>query len=93
SAFGALAEVGLGNPKAVAAGIAEALITTAYGLFIALPVQTAYNYFTSRIGNFALDMETSSAMLLETFNELEGQDQPVGPIEPVISPVEQVQTA
>lgn len=74
SAFGALAEVGLGNPKAVAAGISEALITTAYGLFIALPVQAAYNYFTSRIGSFALDMETSSAMLLETFNEISDQE-------------------
>jgi biopolymer transport protein ExbB len=74
SAFGALAEVGLGNPKAVASGISEALITTAYGLFIALPVQAAYNYFTTRIGNFALDMETSSAMLLETFNELQDRE-------------------
>lgn len=71
--FAVLAEVGLGNPKAVAAGISEALITTAYGLFIALPVQAAYNYFTSRITNFALDMETSSAMLLETFNEVEDE--------------------
>ncbi len=71
--FAVLAEAGLGNPKLVAAGISEALITTAYGLFIALPVQAAYNYFTSRITNFALDMETSSAMLLETFNELEDQ--------------------
>jgi biopolymer transport protein ExbB len=70
--FAVLAEVGLGNPKAVAAGISEALITTAYGLFIALPVQAAYNYFTTRVSNFALDMETSSAMLLETFNEVEG---------------------
>ena len=68
--FGVLAEVGLGNPKAVAGGIAEALITTAYGLFIALPVQAAFNYFTSRVANFALDMETSSAMLVETFNEI-----------------------
>lgn len=82
SAFGALAEVGLGNPKAVAAGISEALITTAFGLFIALPVQAAYNYFTSRIGKFALDMETSSAMLLETFNEIEDQH-PRGIVEPV----------
>jgi len=76
SAFGALAEVGLGNPKAVASGISEALITTAYGLSIALPVQAAYNYFTTRIGNFALDIETSSAMLLETFNEIQTQGDP-----------------
>jgi len=74
--FGVLAEVGLGNPKAVADGISMALITTAYGLSIALPVQAAYNYFTSRISNFALDMETSSAMLLEAFGELEDNPQP-----------------
>jgi biopolymer transport protein ExbB len=77
--FAVLAEVGLGNPKAVASGISEALITTAYGLFIALPVQAAFNYFTSRISNFALDMETSSAMLIETFNEIE---EPVNQKEP-----------
>ena len=71
SSFEALAEVGLGNPQAVASGIAEALITTATGLTIALPVQAAYNYFNNRISNFALDIETSSSMLLETFSELE----------------------
>ena len=76
NSFEALAQVGLGNPKAVAAGISEALITTAAGLMIALPVQTAYNYFTSRVNNFVLDMETSSSMLLETFNEVE--EIPVG---------------
>ena len=74
--FSALAEVGLGNPQAVASGISEALITTATGLMIALPVQTAYNYFNNRVSNFALDMETSSSMLLETFSEV---DSPEGP--------------
>jgi biopolymer transport protein ExbB len=90
--FAVLAEVGLGNPKAVAAGISEALITTAYGLFIALPVQAAYNYFTSRITNFALDMETSSAMLLETFNEIEDHPQRDGSVTDNASPVVQPQT-
>jgi biopolymer transport protein ExbB len=91
--FAVLAEVGLGNPKAVAAGISQALITTAYGLFIALPVQAAYNYFTSRISSFALDMETSSAMLIETFNELEDQTQPEPLPEPAPGPMAQPQTA
>jgi len=78
--FAVLAEVGLGNPKAVAAGISEALITTAYGLSIALPVQAAFNYFTSRVSNFALDMETSSAMLMETFTELDDGSTPRDPV-------------
>ncbi len=47
--FDALQEAGLSNPGLVAGGISEALITTAAGLFIAIPVQIAYNYFMSRI--------------------------------------------
>lgn len=69
--FRALAEVGLGNPEAVADGISQALITTATGLAIALPVQAAYNFFNSRVSQFALDMEISSSVLLETFKEIE----------------------
>ncbi|MDA2934101.1 MotA/TolQ/ExbB proton channel family protein [Acidobacteria bacterium AH-259-D05] len=72
--FEALAEVGLGNPQAVAGGISEALITTATGLAIGLTVQAAYNYFSNRVSSFSLDMETSSSMLLETFSEIEGEE-------------------
>lgn len=71
NAFEQVAEVGLGNPRAVAGGVSEALITTAAGLMIALPVQTAYNYFTTRVGKVTLNMETAGAMLIETLKELE----------------------
>jgi biopolymer transport protein ExbB len=71
SAFKALAEQGLSNPGAVAAGISEALITTAAGLAIAIPVQIAYNYFTTRISRFVRDIESATNMLLETFGEME----------------------
>ncbi len=76
NSFAALGEVGLGNPKAVAVGISQALITTATGLLIALPVQAAYNYYMNRVSSFALDMETSSAMLMETFGEVDDSAQP-----------------
>jgi biopolymer transport protein ExbB len=69
--FRALAEAGLSNPGLVAAGISEALITTATGLMVAIPVQIAYNYFMSRINRFVRDIETSTNMLLETFGEME----------------------
>jgi len=75
ASFEALAEVGLGNPEAVAGGISQALITTATGLMIALPVQAAYNYFSNRVSQFALDMEISSSVLLETFNEIEVEEE------------------
>ncbi|MDX1501159.1 MAG: MotA/TolQ/ExbB proton channel family protein [Thermoanaerobaculia bacterium] len=69
--FDALAEAGLSNPGLVAAGISEALITTAAGLAVAIPAQLAYNFFMNRINKFVRDIETSSNMLLETFGEME----------------------
>jgi biopolymer transport protein ExbB len=69
--FDALAAAGLSNPGLVAEGIKVALITTAGGLAVAIPVQLAYNYFLSRINKFVRDIETSANMLLETFGEME----------------------
>jgi len=69
--FDALARAGLSNPGLVAIGIKEALVTTAAGLFIAIPVQLAYNYFISKVNRFVRDIETSANMLLETFGEME----------------------
>ncbi len=69
--FDALAKSGLSTAGLVAAGISEALITTASGLIIAIPMQLAYNYFTTRINRFVRDVETSTNMLLETYGEME----------------------
>ncbi len=69
--FEALAEQGLSNPGAVAAGISEALITTAAGLAVAIPTQLAYNFFMNSINKSVRDIETSTNMLLETFGEME----------------------
>jgi biopolymer transport protein ExbB len=71
NSFDALAEAGLSNPGLVASGISEALITTAAGLAIAIPVQLAYNFFMNKINRFVRDVETSTNMLLETFGEME----------------------
>ena len=71
NSFDALAEAGLSNPGLVASGISEALITTAAGLSIAIPVQLAYNFFMNTINKFVRDVETSTNMLLETFGEME----------------------
>jgi len=71
NSFDALAKVGLSNPAAVAAGISEALITTATGLAIAIPVQLVYNYFMNKINRFVRDIETAANMLIETFGEMD----------------------
>ena len=71
NSFDALARAGLSNPGLVAKGISEALVTTATGLAIAIPVLAAFNFFTSRVGSFVLEMETSANVLLETYAEMD----------------------
>jgi biopolymer transport protein ExbB len=71
NSFDALAKQGLSNPAAVASGISEALITTAAGLIIAIPVQLVYNYYMTRINKFVRDIETAANMLIETFGEMD----------------------
>lgn len=50
---------------ASAAGIAVALLTTAFGLIVGLPAFVGYNYFTSVINRFVLDVEESATELIE----------------------------
>jgi len=52
---------------AVAGGISEALVTTAIGLFVAVPAVWAYNYFTGRIEAFDVEMGNSSSELVDYF--------------------------
>jgi biopolymer transport protein ExbB len=65
NSFEALASVGLNNPAAVAQGISEALITTAAGLIIAIPVQMAYNYFVTSVNALVRSMESAAHAVLE----------------------------
>ena len=50
-----------GGIASVSAGIAEALITTAIGLFVAIPAVWAYNYFQNRIDRFTVEMSNSGS--------------------------------
>ena len=71
--FATLAEAGLTNPGAVAAGISEALLTTATGLIVAIPAQLAFNWYNTKITRFVRDIETATNMLMETFIEMDSQ--------------------
>lgn len=64
SAFGAIATAGQVEASLVAGGIKVALITTAAGLVIAVPVNVAYNYFVTRIDKLILQMEEGTARIL-----------------------------
>jgi biopolymer transport protein ExbB/biopolymer transport protein TolQ len=52
---------------AVAGGISEALVTTAFGLFVAIPAVWVFNYFTTRIEGFDVEMGNSSSELIDYF--------------------------
>jgi biopolymer transport protein ExbB/biopolymer transport protein TolQ len=52
---------------AVAGGIAEALVTTAIGLFVAVPAVWAFNYFTNKVEAFDVEMDNSSMELINYF--------------------------
>ena len=64
SAFGAIAEAGQVEASLVAGGIKVALITTAAGLTIAIPVNIFYNFFVTRIDKLIMEMEQGTAALL-----------------------------
>ncbi len=57
------------NPGDLAGGIWEALLTTVFGLAVAIPTFVAYNYLTSRVDGFVLDMERSATDLLNILGE------------------------
>ena len=46
---------------------AEALVTTAFGLFVAVPAVVAYNYFTNKLETFTVEMDNSSSELVDYF--------------------------
>ncbi len=56
NAFTAMAATGSGGLASIGAGIAEALITTAFGLIVAIPAVWAFNYFTTKIDNLTAEM-------------------------------------
>ncbi len=66
--FNMLGVVGVEDPRAITAGIAQALITTAFGLAVAILSLIPYNYFISRVEKAALEIEqyaTSLEILVE----------------------------
>jgi biopolymer transport protein ExbB/biopolymer transport protein TolQ len=65
NAFQGMALTGSGGIGAVSAGISEALIATAFGLFVAIPAVWAYNYFTTKVEGFTVEMDNSASELID----------------------------
>jgi len=59
------------SPAVVAGGISQALLTTAFGLMVAIFIQLLQNFFVSRIDRLVLDMEENSMQLVDHLYEME----------------------
>jgi len=67
NAFVGIGATGTGSIGAVSVGIAEALIETALGLFVAIPAVWFYNYLSNRLEYFNVEMDNSSSELVDYF--------------------------
>ncbi len=66
--FAAITTHGVGNPTVLAGGIAEALITTAAGLTVAIPALIGYRFYSSRVDTLVIDMEKEAIKLVEALH-------------------------
>jgi len=73
NAFTAMASSGSGGIGSVSAGIAEALITTAIGLAVAIVAVWMFNYFQGQLEFFGIEMANSSSELIDFFLKRQGQ--------------------
>jgi len=71
--FNVISGGGIGDAEALAAGIGQALITTAFGLMIAIPALIFHNYLQEKVDALAADMEKSLHELVN-FIKMEGVD-------------------
>jgi biopolymer transport protein ExbB/biopolymer transport protein TolQ len=67
NAFQGIGKAGAGGLGAVAGGIAEALVTTAIGLFVAIPAVWFFNYFVNKADLFTIEMSNASSELVDHF--------------------------
>jgi biopolymer transport protein ExbB/biopolymer transport protein TolQ len=64
-AFQSIATTKGGGPEVVAGGVAEALITTAFGLFVAIPAVMGYNYHVHRVRRLALEVQVGVSEIID----------------------------
>ena len=69
--FNAISVQGIGNPAPLAGGIAEALITTAAGLSIAIPTLVCYRFLKDKADSLIFEMEENSIRVVELMENIE----------------------
>ncbi|NCO68904.1 MAG: flagellar motor protein MotA [Acidobacteria bacterium] len=78
NAFAGMAASGSGGIGAVSAGIAEALVTTAIGLFVAIPAVWLYNFLLNQVERFQVEMANSASELVDFFIKKHGGSDAIG---------------
>lgn len=74
NAFELMAAKGSGGLATVSAGIAEALITTAFGLFVAIPAGALYNYFSNTVEGIVVDIGEAAGEVVALFSRRQDHD-------------------
>jgi biopolymer transport protein ExbB len=69
TAFTGLSEVSGANPDALAAGISQALITTAFGLFIAVPGLVLHKYFEQKVSYLLIRLQIEVSRFIDVINK------------------------
>ncbi len=72
--FAVISVVGVGAAGSLSGGIAEALITTAFGLFIGVPALVAYNFLDARVENYVIKIEGYSHILIKQIEAMQHRD-------------------
>jgi biopolymer transport protein ExbB len=85
-AFAAMSRTGEVSARIVATGIEQALITTAAGLIIAVPVSAFYAYFVLSIDRFVLEMESASSELVDELVDIDYRKSTGAPASPFVKP-------
>lgn len=80
TSFQAMAATGSGGLGTVSAGIAEALLTTGFGLLVAIPAVMMFNYLTGRVDDMQVDITDAAAELLDFLVKAGGASLPPGSI-------------
>ena len=89
-AFNAIQAGGMGDPRALSGGIAEALIATASGLCVAIPALISYRYLRGRVDGIVVEMEKQAIRMADALEaaQARGRERPAPaavPFEPVRS--------
>ena len=70
--FSAITTFGVGDPQALAAGISEALVTTAAGLSVGIPCLMFHRYFRGKVNELTVDMEQQALKFMKILQRKQG---------------------